>query len=61
MKRYGFLFQRVISMENLSVAFDKATKGKKTRDYIQTAIQNKELLLQQLYCKFMFLLQNLNV
>lgn len=49
MKRYGFLYKDIISLENLSIAFDKATKGKKRRDYIQSAIQNKDILLEQLH------------
>ena len=41
MKRYGNLFQQITSLDNLSFAFDKATKGKKWRENIKEAIKNK--------------------
>jgi len=49
MKRYGNLFQQIISIENLSYAFDKATKGKKWRDNIKEAIKNKDQIIQSIH------------
>lgn len=46
MKRYGNLFQDIISLENLSIAFDKAARNKKWRNSVISAYEHKEEIIQ---------------
>ena len=48
MKRHGFLFDRICSMENLELALKKASKGKRWQTKVQKTLNNSEELLKQL-------------
>ncbi len=49
MKRYGNLFDRIIAVDNLLIAFDKARRHKSSRTKIQKILPRKEALCQQLH------------
>ena len=49
MKRHGNLWDKIISPENLEVAFEKAARGKKWQSKVQKALRDKVVLLEQLH------------
>lgn len=48
MKRHGNLWDKIVDMDNLKLAFQKAIKGKKRRDEIKQIIDNQEYYLNKL-------------
>ena len=48
MKRYGYLFEKVVDIDNLRLAADKAMKGKKWRKEVKAFEANREELLYKL-------------
>ena len=49
MKRYSDLFSKIVSLDNLSIAFDKATKHKRWRNNIKKCIEHKEQIIQNIH------------
>jgi len=49
MKRYNNLYSQICSIENLSIAFDKATRRKKWRNNIQKCIEHKQSIIEHLH------------
>lgn len=49
MKRYSNLYDQIISLDNLSAAFDRATKHKKWRYNIQRCIAHKAEIIQSIH------------
>ena len=49
MKRYSDLFSKIVSLDNLSIAFDKATKHKRRRNNIKKCIEHKEQIIQNIH------------
>lgn len=49
MKRYGNLYDQIISIENLGYAFDRATKHKKWRYNIQRCMAHKNEIIQSIH------------
>lgn len=48
MRRYGKLWDKIVSRENILKAFERAAKGKKWRHGIKKALANKEVLTDKL-------------
>lgn len=49
MKRYSNLYDQIISIDNLSLAFDRATKHKKWRLNIQRCMAHKDEIIQSIH------------
>ena len=49
MKRLNGLYEKIIEMDNLRIAFDKAKKGKEKRICVQECIAKKDMLLNKLH------------
>lgn len=48
MKRYGYLIERVIELENLSGAFDRVMRGKRKNKTYRYFVSNKDRILREL-------------
>lgn len=48
MKRYGYLFDKIVSSENLDLAIDEASKGKQGRKGVANILKNKSFYIMQL-------------
>lgn len=49
MKRYGYLFEEAFSKENISLAIDKASKGKRKRKNVMKILMNKDEYVDKIY------------
>lgn len=48
MKRHGNLFEKIVSEENIELAFEKARKGKNWQDDVKEVVKDKEKKLAAL-------------
>lgn len=48
MKRHGNLFEKIVSKENIELAFEKARKGKNWQDDVKEVVKDKEKKLAEL-------------
>lgn len=53
MKRVGYIYEKICSVENLQKALDKASKGKKNKPYVRRILQNRDKLIQRLHEQLM--------
>ena len=49
MKRYGWLFEKAFSKENIELAIKKASKGKRKRRVVRRVLSNKEKEVENIY------------
>lgn len=49
MKRYGWLFEKAFTKENISLAITKASKGKRKRKDVSRVLENKDYYVEQIY------------
>ncbi|WP_204120328.1 RNA-directed DNA polymerase [Levilactobacillus wangkuiensis] len=49
MKRYGHLFDKIVSSDNLELAIEEASKGKRTRKGVSRVLANKNFYVMQLH------------
>ena len=49
MKRYGYLFEKAFSKENISLAIQKASKGKKDRINVMKILVDKDKYVDKIY------------
>lgn len=49
MKRYGWLFEKAFSKENIELAITKSSKGKRNRKVVQRILINKEKYIDDIY------------
>ena len=49
MKRYGYLFEKAFSKENISLAIQKASKGKKDRINVMKILADKDKYVDKIY------------
>lgn len=48
-KRYGWLYEKAFSKENISLAIEKASKGKRKRKIVKRILGNKEFYVDEIY------------
>ena len=49
MKRYGWLFEKAFSKENIDLAITKSSKGKRKRRVVQRILNDKETYVNKIY------------
>lgn len=49
MKRIGFLFEKIVDLDNLYLAEKKARRGKKNRKYVREFINNLDFNIKQIH------------
>ena len=49
MKRVGYLYEKIISIENLNEALDKACRQKRKKFYVRKILKNRDYYIQKLH------------
>lgn len=53
MKRVGYIYEKICSIENLQKALDKASKGKRDKPFVRRILKNRDKYIQDLHDQLM--------
>lgn len=53
MKRVGYIYEKICSVENLQKALDKASKGKRNKPFVRRILKDRDKYIQKLHDRLM--------